>query len=377
MFPLESVKHANTVQLCKALWSWQLCQGCDSVNPAACNHLDCPGQRLNRLGRFFNSYKSLTASYSPDENEGLSSHADLLKVIESLRQNPDLAKRDLPLGELSIERRESAICLAMRVFAMVNCSALMGSDDLLESGASTAHWRKDVSLCQYLTDIFPTSDHPDLNDLASADVTRAALNARRLKKRGGLSFRPTDDLRCHLRLDHRMGTVDVFHHTAFLKEHLRLTKDCNQALSISDSLQIGALPRQLVLEVLDSIQKILFPLWDPESRALLQSLTSSRNAGFDPDCIRFESAAIRKPEEKGICYYYFGSRLMELYDEVQNPKPRGRLEKWLQRRSGARYMMMATLIGVIFAIILGLAGLAVSSYQTYIAYQQWKHPNGR
>ena len=53
----------------------------------------------------------------------------------------------------------------------------------------------------------------------------------------------------------------------------------------------GALPRQLILEHLDSIQKILFPLSDPKSRALLLSLTTRE--AFDPECLRFESAPIR------------------------------------------------------------------------------------
>jgi len=37
-------------------------------------------------------------------------------------------------------------------------------------------------------------------------------------------------------------------------------------------------------------------------------------------------------------------------------------------------MIMATLVGVIFAVVLGMASLAVSSYQTWIAYQAWQHP---
>jgi hypothetical protein len=36
--------------------------------------------------------------------------------------------------------------------------------------------------------------------------------------------------------------------------------------------------------------------------------------------------------------------------------------------------MMATLVGVLIAIILGIAGLAVSSYQAWLGYQQWQHP---
>jgi len=36
--------------------------------------------------------------------------------------------------------------------------------------------------------------------------------------------------------------------------------------------------------------------------------------------------------------------------------------------------MMATLIGVMMAVTLGLLGLAVAIFQAWVAYQQWKHP---
>jgi biotin transporter BioY len=75
-----------------------------------------------------------------------------------------------------------------------------------------------------------------------------------------------------------------------------------------------------------------------------------------------------------VAYVYLADRLAELHDELKNPRPRGWLERQMERKSGARYMMMATLIGVIFAVILGMASLAVSSYQTWIAYQAWQHP---
>ena len=65
---------------------------------------------------------------------------------------------------------------------------------------------------------------------------------------------------------------------------------------------------------------------------------------------------------------------MDLYEELENPKPRGWIEKWLERKSGARYVMMATLLGVVIAILLGVAALALGGYQAWLGYQQWQHP---
>ena len=78
--------------------------------------------------------------------------------------------------------------------------------------------------------------------------------------------------------------------------------------------------------------------------------------------------------EENIPYVFLADRLSELYNELQNPRPRGWLQRQMERKSGARYMLMATLFGVLFAIFLGIASLAVSAYQTWITYQAWQHP---
>lgn len=97
-------------------------------------------------------------------------------------------------------------------------------------------------------------------------------------------------------------------------------------------------------------------------------------SSFDPECLKLHSDSYRRPDEQQIKYRYLSSRLMELYEAILNPRPRGLLEKWAERRSGARYVMIATLIGVIIAVILGLLGLIVSVFQAWVSYQAWKYP---
>jgi hypothetical protein len=65
---------------------------------------------------------------------------------------------------------------------------------------------------------------------------------------------------------------------------------------------------------------------------------------------------------EAILYHYFSSRLGDLYKELANPTPR-RMEKWFKRRSGARYMMMATIARVFLAIFFSMASLALGGYQ--------------
>jgi hypothetical protein len=48
---------------------------------------------------------------------------------------------------------------------------------------------------------------------------------------------------------------------------------------------------------------------------------------FDPDCPSFGSTWYRRESESDISYNYWGSRLIDLYDEIENPKPRGILQE--------------------------------------------------
>lgn len=388
MFPLKNASDGDFQHLCEILWDWQPCQECDAK--MTCNYADCTARRKKRLGKFFAYFRNISQLYDPevtvDQKPALSTHADLLNIIMELKRHPELTRSAFTatmfpriMGEepkIPTAEQQRAVDLAVRIFAMINCVADPQTATLLESGPHPRVWRGDVSFAEFVSGIYSISNHPLLNDIGSIPSMnmKNQINARNLRSRANLSFRPTDDIGSHLKLDDHVGIVYIFHHTAFLKEHLLVTRDLPATHSVVESLYHGALPRQLALEILDSIQKLLFPQADAKSYALLVSLTSSSKGSFDPDSLRFESGSIRRPEEKDIAYYYLGERLMDLYSELQDPKPRGGLAKWLERRSHPRYVMLATLIGVMIAVLLGLAGLAVTTFQTWITYQAWKHP---
>lgn len=133
----------------------------------------------------------------------------------------------------------------------------------------------------------------------------------------------------------------------------------------------GNIPRDLALETLVTLQEILFPL-ESESQSLLRTLVTKQC--YDPDGLRVDVRQYRRAEEKTVQLRYWGKRLDDLYEQMQNPTPTGYVEKWMERRSGARYVMMATLGGVLFAVVLGMLSLGVSIFQAWVGYQQWKHP---
>jgi hypothetical protein len=133
----------------------------------------------------------------------------------------------------------------------------------------------------------------------------------------------------------------------------------------------GNIPRQLALEVLDSLNAVLFPPMT-KSHAILRGLVSK--GVFDKEMLHLETGGLRHSHEAEGEYRYLASKLRDLYDEVENPAPRSRFERWFERRIAQRYFMMATLGGLIAAIILGILGLAVGMFQAWVAYQQWKFP---
>ncbi|KAL9130278.1 MAG: hypothetical protein Q9217_001489 [Psora testacea] len=383
-FPLTDVNESDLQRLAQILWSWSFCERCEQGR--SCVTESCDWQRAKRLKPYFDRYKILTASYEPEDvrTPAMSTHEDLLEIIRRLKANADEERAQLTSIAFRnrsksdslppTEDQRYAINLAVKIMTMINCSAQQQNRELIEQGTFGLPWRDDISLSQFILHVFPLKSELglEIGDMNPPLTLKDSLRATNLKKSLGLKFRGTDDLRMHLILDRNEYVIYIYHHTAFLKENLRLTKDKPTDISISETLKSGALPRQLVLETLDSIQKVLFPLTDTKSKSLLRSLV--RRSSFDPDCLSFESTSIRNDYERDISYTYLDSRLLDLYAELENPTPQGWLEKWFERKSGARYVMMATLIGVIAAVALGIIGVAIGAFQAWVAYQQWKHP---
>ncbi|KAI9166410.1 hypothetical protein HJFPF1_02511 [Paramyrothecium foliicola] len=340
-------------------------------------------EKSQRLRRFllYSKNEILACESAIDIVENFANRDPVIHSLKLLRKHPDTQRDELcreavgPAGAGPVLVAQNDLMnLAIKVMIMTDCSPVDYSADKLETGSLRTQWKGDVPLSKFVQDIFPVEAHPVLAFPENDEYWdfRSNLTATKLKKHLGIAFRPTSDIRNHLKLDRRSNALEIFHHTAFLKEHLKLSKDQPKTLVSSDSLKLGTLPRQLVLEILDSVQGILFPLSEKKSCRLLEALVKTDS--FDPDMLRFEFSSIRNNGEEHIPYFYLAGRLSELHDELQSPRPRGWIERRLERRSGARYMMLATLIGVAFAVLLGIGSLAVGCFQTWIAYQAWKHP---
>ncbi|KAJ3496144.1 hypothetical protein NLG97_g2867 [Lecanicillium saksenae] len=239
-------------------------------------------------------------------------------------------------------------------------------------------WQDNVSFSDFMGRAFPmqrgsmdTREDPGERLISPQGSRWPKLTAKRLKKLAGLELVATDNIQNHLRLDLKYKTVDIYHYTSVLKENLLSSAHCDSHDDIGRGISEGNMPRDLALETLATLQEILFPL-DADSQTLLQSLVSKQS--FDPDCLRLDTRPYRRPEEKTVQYRYWGARLADLHEQMEAPTPNGYFEKWMERRSGARYVMMATLGGVVIAVVLGALSLAVSIFQAWVGYQQWQHP---
>ncbi|KAI8674390.1 hypothetical protein NCS55_00763000 [Fusarium keratoplasticum] len=382
-YPLQNVADAQLQKLTQVLWNWDICEACQ--NGETCTTARCPWRRSARLKWFFDFYGDVTSFYVPEllpgSTPGLRSHEDVFDIIRLLKAQPNtkrseltqeyFSKRDKPPPPTDQHR---AFNLAVRIMSTVKCSADNQPSGLLELGTQPIQWHSDKSLVEFMAKAFPQGDTGNLHVRDGSGKIRdikSTVTARRLEKDAGLRFRGTDDLRNHLKMDVKKGVVEVFHYTSVLKEHLTSSQKLLEPLDLQSSISAGNIPRQIVLEVLDTLQNVLFP-FDSGSEQILRGLVSKQS--FDPDCLRYDAAVYRGEGGGNLSYSYFGNRLVDLFEELEDPSPRGVLETWFQRKSGARHVMMATLIGVIIAIVLGILGLVVGIFQAWVAYEAWKYP---
>ena len=241
-YPLAEVPDAVFQRLCETLWDWNLCSGCSTSQ--ACVGENCPRRRRARLEPFYQYYKEVAESYVPeivpDALPAIRSHQDLFNIIRLLKENPTVSRIQLTKeyfssrneNETPLSDQHRAFNIALRVIAMINCTVETQAGGLLESGVEPSIWRSNQTLLEFISETFPMRDHPSLNDEDGTfpDI-KSEVTAGKLKKIAGLKFQGTSDLRNHLKLDQKTGTVEIYHHTSVLKEHLMASKELSCKLT--------------------------------------------------------------------------------------------------------------------------------------------------
>lgn len=239
IFPLAGATADDLRCVCKTLWRWKLCESCEASKD--CQSQTCPWQKASRLDAFFQYYRQITAAYVPDFTShipALQTHGDLLAIVQDIKRWPDLQRCALTRSHFSHRAsargdsglpsqndQNQAFSLAVRIMAMVNSSAEEQMDGgLLESGSMPITWHDDTSFTEFMGAAFVPQDIvvkvTSNMDLATQSVRLSKLTAKRLKKVAGLQLLATNNLQNHLRMDLKRNTVEIYHHTSVLKEHL-------------------------------------------------------------------------------------------------------------------------------------------------------------
>ena len=364
--PLEIVTDTDLQNLARCLWNWRLCGSCDGK--AHCDTATCPWTRRDRVEPAIARYECLCLYYMPisTAQQALINHRDLLAIVKVIRENAIVSKKDLmegyyvgPRDLVPVPDQEKAFNLAVSVLLYVNCGMPNDCADTLEDSADAVPWILGESVIAFIDGLFVKRVVVGVDP-----VPTPALTAKSLMSKAGLRFEATDDLHSHLKLGLGNRTIFVYDSTSVLEEMLAATKQSSQ-----DSRP----PRALLLEVLHTTYKILFPP-GRESEGFASYL--ARKHGFQKNFLRYKIHSLERDDDPEIDYSYLGDRLVELQNELKDPSPRSWFERLFEgdTKSAERRMLMATTIGVFTAVTIGLFGLVIAGFQAWVGYQQWKHP---
>ena len=194
-------------------------------------------KRANSLSAYFRVYDSLTTSQIHHtvvqiQEPALKSHGDVIGLIRTLKENVQCTRdeiRSLAFPSLSAEPTTSAdvddaINVAVHALIMVDCAAKRDHSDAYEiDGFKPATWQNTERFADFVLRSFPSAHDKGHQRLCLTQEQKGSLKAWKLRKRAGVTFKPTDNLAEHLLYDQHDDTIRLFHHTAFLKAHLRMS----------------------------------------------------------------------------------------------------------------------------------------------------------
>jgi len=177
VFPLRTVSTEQLQNLGKAMWNWKICGACNGH--MMCSQRKCPWSRMALLHTFWRRYRTLTINYAPESTTflfpALSSHDDLLRLIQAIRNGPDLDREHIVDSHFSAPNSNGKVCanaadqdramnLAASIIFMINCGTSLDSADFFEQDGPPISWRSNVTATAFASEVFP---HESPGSLAS------------------------------------------------------------------------------------------------------------------------------------------------------------------------------------------------------------------
>ncbi|KAK0673178.1 hypothetical protein QBC41DRAFT_343236 [Cercophora samala] len=238
-------------------------------------------------------------------------------------------------------------------------------------------WSTNETFTDFAERSFPLVATEKRRQVEAVLQDKKSLKAWKLKERLGIDFRRTNNLADHLLFDQENSILYLFHHTAYLKAHLdswyRLTGDGGKEVGVANALSRGMLCPRLLAETLHSLQSILFSHDDDRSMDLLKKKLIKKK-GFDRSCALLEGYLPFNDDPDDFVYAYWGDRLTILHDLVRDRPPRTKFEKWIKWQTTERNFFLVAGLALIISAVVGVLSLVLAIFQSFIAWQAWKHP---
>ena len=206
-------------------------------------------EKLHSFSTYFKTYDSLTAPQHTTVQiypSALNSHDDLRRLALELRADPQYTReefrnrifpRDVKDPETIIDQ-ERAINIAVQLTFMIDCSDKDRHCEGYEVGGfRPVSWDNSERFIDFVGKVFPADVH-DHGKVCTAIKEKNSLKCWKLKKRAHIKFLPTDNLAEHLLYDPQDDVVRIFHQTAFLKAHLRLSAKMPLNCGLKESLRM-------------------------------------------------------------------------------------------------------------------------------------------
>ncbi|CAE7010243.1 hypothetical protein PTNB73_00482 [Pyrenophora teres f. teres] len=335
-------------------------------------------ERLTRYDHYFNYYEQCFAglpdnSFFQNDRPASSTHEGVVSSFDRLIGNVEQTEanfRDTFDQGVSNTTRTHAIRALLYTSLMVynyeyNFPAHHVRDFVPQS------WGQHQPFDEFVKGYFPPLDQsPEVRKEArSALEQRRRLTARRLEERHKVRLRTTDNLAEHLVFDKDRRVLYIFRHIGFLKAHLErpIRRDHGVDIGFADSLRKGTLPPQLLLEIMNSIQYLLFPL---EDRSFELARKFIDKYDFDPELGNFQ--AYTHGVSGNFEYKYLAGRVATLLEVANSPMPAtSRFTVWVEENTSERNALTVAILGLFLSVLLGFLGLIAGIISAIYTIKQY------
>jgi len=182
----------------------------------------------------------------PIDNPAFTTHNDVYLYAKRLKTGPEQTRHDLisrfTNDAVSDRDKEAAVRALVRVSFMMDCASKQTYPEGFNIGDFVPlTWADSERFVDFVKGAFPTSHAhtpSQCEKIYGAHAQKRRLKAWKLRKRYHITFRATDDITEHLLYNARERTINIFHHTGWLKAHLlrSLTKPLD--MGFDESLKL-------------------------------------------------------------------------------------------------------------------------------------------